>query len=761
MYIMCFSCENMMRGFRPSWVVWPLLLVCLLPAFADNEARIETRIDALLSGMTLEEKIGQMHQINAIYRPESADSLKEAVRKGHIGSILNEDRPDHVNELQRIAVEESRLGIPVIFGMDVIHGYRTIFPIPLGQAATWNPEMVQKAARVAATEAASTGLNWTFAPMVDLCRDPRWGRIAEGYGEDPFLGSCLAAAAVHGFQTHDLSANGAIAACAKHFAGYGAVEGGRDYNTVILPENVLRDVWLPAFQSSVKAGAATLMCSFNEINGVPSSGNAFLLKEVLRDEWKFDGFVVSDWASIAEMVEHGFCADRRDAAKKAVQAGVDMEMVSGTYQDHLAALVASGDIDVSLLDEAVRRILRIKFRLGLFDHPCRDRSAFPEQMSPEFLETARQCARQSVVMLKNLNGTLPLSANTGTLAVIGPLADDRYEALGTWHCRGREEDTVSPLTAIRNAVGPDTKIIYEQTLSHPRDRNIKRFIKAIQACDRADAVLVFVGEESALSGESRCRAFLTLTGAQSELIERVSQTGKPVILVVYAGRPLAIGREIDHADAVLYAWHPGTMAGPALADLIFGTESPSGKLPVTFPQTAGQIPVYYNHKNTGRPPSGDVTLDMLQPGPRRQRLPFESYYLDIGHKPLFPFGFGLSYTTFEYANLNIESNTVKNGGLLKASVDVRNTGHMEADEIVQCYIRDLAGSLTRPVRELKAFKRIRLKPGESRNVAFNLDTAEMGFYSLNGRYVVEPGDFQLWIGPSSAEGMMETFRIIR
>ncbi len=722
---------------------------------------VEKLVEELLAKMTLSEKIGQMVQINS-FKGKIPDELKQKLREGKVGSMLNEIVPETSLELQRIAREESRLGIPLIMGRDVIHGYRTIFPIPLAQAATWEPSLAQAAARVAAKEAAHAGFHWTFAPMMDVTHDPRWGRIAEGFGEDSYLGSLFAAAMVRGFQGDDLSSPDTIAACAKHYVGYGAAEGGRDYNAAYVPENLLHDLYLPPFKAAVDAGAATIMSAFNEINGVPATGNVHTLRDILKNEWQFDGFVVSDWNSTAEMISHGYCEDMKDVAKKSIAAGIDMEMQSPAYSDHLEELVKDGVVPEELVDDAVKRILRIKFELGLFEIPSIYSAKLPGKPDKESLDLAKEIATKSIVLLKNENKTLPLSKDIKSIAVIGPMADDPYEVLGTWNRDGKVEDTVTPLAAIRDIVGSNTQINYIAGLSYSRSKDKSEFAKAIELAKKSQVVLFFAGEESILSGEAHSRAYLNLPGAQDELINEITKTGTPIVLIILAGRPLCIGDIIEKVNAVLYAWHPGTMTGPAIADLIFGIESPSGKLPVTFPKTEGQIPIYYNHKNTGRPPEGrQVTMiDDILLRAYQSSLGDTARYLDIGYKPLYPFGYGLSYTQFKYSNLRVIKNKIKASDTIHVSVDITNTGDMEAEEVVQLYIRDLTASLTRPVKELKGFKRIHLKPNEIKTVDFDLPASNLGFHTNEGKYIVEPGKFNLWIGGSSEAELMTEFEII-
>jgi beta-glucosidase len=726
-----------------------------------SNTNIDRKVDDLLAKMTLAEKIGQMVQI-ADTKGTISDNLKRLLREGRIGSMLNVTVPEINLEIQRIAVEESRLGIPLIMARDVIHGYRTIFPIPLAQAATWEPQLAKACARAAAKEAASAGFHWTFAPMMDITRDPRWGRIAESFGEDPFLAALFAAAMVRGFQGDDLSAPDAIAACAKHFAGYGAAEGGRDYDTVNIPENLLRDVYLPPFKAAIDAGVVTVMTAFNEINGVPATGNARILRDILRDEWGFNGFVVSDWRATAEMMNHGFCEDMKDAARKSLVAGVDMEMQSSAYADHLEDLVAEGVISPTLVDDAVQRILGIKFRLGLFERQSLFSLKLPDAPDRGNIELAKTTALKSIVLLKNENRVLPLSRKIQSIAVIGPLADDSYEVLGTWNRDGRIEDTVTPLAALRSFLGDSTTINYIAGLDYSRSTDTGQFSLALELARQSDVVLLFAGEEAILSGEGHSRAHLNLPGAQDALIAEVAKSGKPIVLIVLAGRPLTIGEISQMVDSVLYAWHPGTLCGPALVELLFGIESPSGKLPVTFPKTEGQIPVYYSHKSTGRPPE-KTALTMMDDIPLRayqSSLGDAARYLDIGYLPLYPFGYGLSYTEFAYANLKITSDKIRLGDALHVSVEVTNAGDVEAEEVVQLYVRDLTASLTRPVKELKGFERIRLKPKETGSVVFTLSSAALGFHDNEMQYVVEPGKFNLWVGGDSQADLMAEFQII-
>ena len=722
------------------------LLVALLAAGslclrAATPAETERKIDALLARMTLEEKLGQMSQ--DVFRG-LADKTKAEICQGRWGSLFGGGTPAQRAEAQRIA-RESRLGIPLIFGEDVIHGYTTIFPIPLGQTASWDPELVRQAARVAARESAAVGIQWTFSPMMDIARDPRWGRIAEGFGEDPYVASQMAAAMVRGYQGDSLDAADSIAACAKHYVGYGAAEGGRDYNTTWIPENLLRDVYLAPFQAARQAGVATYMSAFNNLNGIPASANEFTLRQVLRDEWKFDGFVVSDYSSIVELISHGYAADAKSAAQKGFAAGVNMEMISTTYWDHGKALVDGKQLDPKVVDQAVREILRIKFRLGLFDAKAQFTPSPATASTAGALDTAKRLAGESLVLLKNQNRTLPLAKSIRKVAVIGPLADSPLDQIGTWATS--EPNTVrTPLGALRQALG-ENRVLFAPGLKDSRDNSHDGFAAAIAAARGADAVLLFLGEEASLSGEASARAYLDLPGAQEALVNEVSQSGRPVIAVVMAGRPLTFHNVAGKMNAILYAWHPGTMGGPAIADALLGDAVPSGKLPVTFPRTVGQVPIYYNHLNTGRPPAEN--------GPEADNR-FTSKYLDVSFTPEYPFGYGLSYTQFEYTNLRLSAPGMALGGSLTVSADVANTGGVVADEIVQLYTRQMVASLARPVRQLKGFRRVHLKPGEKQSVEFILKSGDLAFHK-GAQLVTEPGIFQVWIAPDSATGAQGQF----
>ena len=736
------------------------LMIALLPACSQqrpstvgSDDAIEKRIDQLLARMTLSEKIGQMNQVSV---GGDISHYAEALRKGQIGSILNEVDPVKLNEYQRICVEESRLGIPLLVGRDVIHGFHTIFPIPLGLAATFDPALVEEGARIASLEATAQGVRWTFSPMLDIARDPRWGRMAEGSGEDPWLDARMAEAMVRGYQGPVLDTT-SMAACIKHFVGYGAAEGGRDYNSTFLTERQLRNVYLPPFEAAVKAGAMTLMTSFNDNDGVPSTGNAFILQDVLRGEWGFDGLVVTDWNSMGEMIAHGFGVDRKDVACKAANVGVDMDMMTFGFISHLEELVASGCVKESVIDEAVRRILRVKILLGLFEHPYVDvEAAAAVQYAPAHLDAARKAAEASAILLKN-DGVLPLRADkVRTILVTGPMADAPHDQLGTWSFDGQKDHTVTPLKALQERF--PGKVIYVQGLRNSREVRT-RFDDVVAAARRADVVLAFLGEEAILSGEAHCLADLNLMGSQSELLAALKATGKPVVATVMAGRPLTIERDLPNCRALLYAFHPGTMGGPALANLLFGDVNPSGKTPVTFLRTVGQAPLYYAHNRTGRPYNGEMLLSEIGSEAGQTSLGNTSYYLDYGAYPLFPFGYGLSYTTFRYSDIALDREVYAEDGTIDVSFTLTNTGECDGTETVQVYVRDLVGSVTRPVKELKAFERVALKAGESRRLNVRIPVADLAFYGLDGVKKVEPGDFQLWVAADSASGEPLSFQV--
>ena len=715
------------------------------------DKNVESRVEKLLSQMTLAEKIGQMNQVSA---GGEVSNYADALRKGQVGSILNEVDPEKINEFQRIAVKESRLGIPLLVGRDVIHGFHTVYPIPLGLAATFDPALVEEGARVAAVEATAQGVRWTFSPMLDIARDPRWGRIAEGSGEDTYLDARMGEAMVRGYQGTSLDGS-SMAACVKHFVGYGAAEGGRDYNSTFLTERQLRNVYLPPFEAAVKAGAMTLMTSFNDNDGVPSTGNSFVVKDVLRGEWGFDGLVVTDWNSMGEMINHGFGADRKDVAEKAVNAGVDMDMMTFGFLSHLEELVKSGAVKEKTIDDAVRNILRVKVMLGLFEHPYVNVEAGQAlQYAPAHLASAQKTVEESVILLKN-SGVLPLKGSPRIL-VTGPMADAPHDQLGTWAFDGEKAHTVTPLKALQERF--PGKVNYVPGLTFSREKR-NGFADVVAAARRADVVLVFLGEEAILSGEAHSLADLNLKGSQSELLEALKTAGKPVVATVMAGRPLTIERDLPNVDAMLYSFHPGTMGGPALVNLLFGDVNPSGKTPVTFLRTVGQAPMYYAHNMTGRPYNGETLLDDIPAEAGQTSLGNTSYYLDYGAYPLFPFGYGLSYTTFAYSGIGLDKETYKADDTLSVSFTLTNTGACDGTEVAQVYIRDLVGSITRPVKELKAFERVSLKAGESRSLTVKIPVQELAFVGLDGVKKVEPGDFQLWVAGDSASGEALSFKV--
>ncbi len=754
----------------------------------------EAKVEALLRQMTLEEKIGQMTQVCGGWY---SDDIANQVRQG-AGSMLNSLGAE-ANYYQRIAVEETRLGIPMIFARDVIHGFRTIYPIPLGQAATFDPALVEQAAHLTAEEAMQAGLRWTFSPMVDVARDPRWGRVAEGYGEDTYLTSVMAAATVRGYQGtnyHPETGEGQIdlAACVKHFAGYSASEGGRDYNTTWIPEVLLREVYLPPFKAAVDAGSATIMCAFNDLNGVPASANRHLNVDILRGEWGFNGLLVSDWASSANMVAHGNCENLREATVLSMNAQMEMDMEGHGYPWYLNSLVEEGRVSMKQIDACVRDILRLKFRLGLFEHPyCAVDT--PQYYAPEALAAAQQAAEESAVLLKN-NGVLPIgsgqwsvvsgqwsvvsgqwSENRGrdarvpSIFVCGPLADSQHDQNGTWCFDKVDSMTITPLMAFRSmASRGQVRLLTPDAQTKPWSRQEMTTAEMNRLCRQAaqaDVILYFGGEESILSGEARCRAHLDLPGNQTEQLRALKATGKPVVLVIMAGRPLCIGQDLEIADAVLYSFHGGTMAGPALARLLMGEAAPSGRLPITFPQAEGQIPIYYNKKNTGRPTYHPVLIDQIPVGAPQFSLGESSYWLEYGDKPLLPFGYGLTYTTFCYSE-PVLSDTLMTDQLT-VSCTIRNTGERDGVAVPQLYVRDLVGSVTRPVRELKGFQRISIPAGEAATVTFTLTRDDLAYWhyadditlGADGGYqrAAEPGRFQVWIASDAAKGTPAHFTL--
>ncbi len=713
-----------------------------LPASAAS-----SRIESLIARMTLEEKVGQLVQYTGRFDSPGAPVLSEAqrtlIRQGAVGSFLNVDG-SAIRDAQTLAVTKSRLRIPLVFGLDVIHGYRTTFPIPLATAATWDASLVERCERAAATEAALMGIHWTFAPMVDIARDPRWGRIAEGSGEDVYLGSIMAAARVRGFQGSDLASKTALAACAKHFAAYGAAEGGRDYNTVDISERTLREVYLEPFRAAVNAGAASFMCSFNEIAGTPSSGNRWLLTDVLRGEWGFSGMVVSDWNSVGELVPHGVAADSVEAAILGITAGVDMDMEANAYAFTLANSVRNGRVPMAVLDEAVRRVLRMKEQLGLFEHPYHgldEPAALKLINSPEQRARAREAAQRSIVLLKNA-GVLPVANSVKRIAVLGPLADDKRNPLGPWDQKGDPKDVVTVLEGLKAQL-PSTVTITSALGCTILDTVPHDIAGAAALARNADLSIIVVGESSNMSGEAASRSFIGLPGRQEELIKAVHETGKPYVVVLMNGRSLAIPWIAGHAPAIVEAWFLGVESGNAITDVLMGKYNPSGKLPVTFPRSTGQVPLTYDHKNTGRPANDAAN--------------FTSRYLDVLSTPQYPFGFGLSYTTYNYLGLQLDRNSIGVNDTLRVSVRVRNTGLRAGEEIVQLYIKDEVASVTRPVRQLKRFEKIALAPNEERVVRFALTADDLKFWDSGARWKAEPGYFHVYVGPNSAEGLAGRF----
>lgn len=740
----------------------------------DKNLTTSQKVDSLLSIMTLQEKIGQMNQYNGFWNvtgpvPKTGDAAKkyEQLKAGLVGSMLNVRGVKQVKSVQQMVVEKSRLGIPLIIGFDVIHGYKTIAPIPLAEAASWDLEAIKKSAQVAAGEAAASGINWTFAPMVDISRDARWGRVMEGAGEDPYLGSKIAAARVKGFQGDDLAAVNTIAACAKHFAAYGFAEAGKEYNTVSVGMPTLYNTILPPFHAASNAGVKTFMNSFNELNGIPATGNALLQRKILKGNWNFKGFVVSDWGSIGELRVHGVAKDNKEAAKLAVIAGSDMDMESYAYIDNLETLVKEKAIDKELINDAVRRILTVKFELGLFDNPYKYCDEAREKKvigSKENSDAVLQMAKKSIVLLKNdipkgkNNKLLPLPEKGVQIALIGALANDKNSPLGSWRLASTDNSAVSVLEGLSRYKGNQltykkgadvtvgkTSFIHEVTIN-TTDKS--EFNEALSTAKNADVVIMVLGEHGFQTGEGRSRTNLQLPGVQQELLEEVYKVNPNIILVLNNGRPLAITWADEHIPAIIEAWQLGTQAGNAIAQVIYGDYNPSGKLPMTFPRNVGQVPIYYNHKNTGR--SAPMANDMV----------FWSHYSDVDNSPLYPFGYGLSYTSFHYKNLLLDKNEISTDGKIKVSVDVSNTGNYDGDEVVQLYIRDLIGSLTRPVRELKGFKKIRLKAGETKTVTFMITAESLQFYTANHKWEVEPGDFELWVGGDSNAVLKGSFSVM-
>ncbi|WP_109098770.1 glycoside hydrolase family 3 N-terminal domain-containing protein [Aquimarina sp. AU58] len=730
--VFCFSCKNKIKSSDLS----------------GQDTQIEHKIDSLMALMTLEEKIGQtvLYSSGAdITGPVLDKNYVEYLKKGQVGAIFNATGSAYTRKLQKIAVEETRLGIPLLFGYDVIHGYKTIFPIPMGEASSWDLELMEKSARIAAIEASVEGLHWTFAPMVDIARDPRWGRISEGAGEDTYLGSLIAKARVKGFQGNDLSNKNTILACAKHYAAYGAAQAGRDYHTVDMSMNTLRNVYLPPFKAALDAGAATFMTSFNELNGIPATGNTFLLDQVLRKEWGFNGFVVTDYTSINEMVPHGYAEDLKHAGELAMNAGVDMDMQGGVYKNYMKQSIQEGKIEESRLNKAVKDILRLKYKLGLFEDPykyCNEEQEAKVILNDNHLEAARDAARKSIVLLKNKDEVLPLHKEK-KIALIGPLANDEFHIIGNWAAHGNREGVA---VSVKEALEAKESLFTYAKGCEVVEGDTSNFAEAVKTAEHADVVVMVMGELENMSGEAASRTSIKLPGHQQELIAEIKKTGKPIVLVLLNGRPLDLSWENETVDAIVEAWFPGTSGGHAITDVLFGDYNPSGKLTVTFPRNIGQIPVFYNMKNTGRP------VDLEGANPR-----FVSRYLDVDNSPLFPFGYGLSYTTFKYSDVTLDSNVLTPNSKLKITASITNTGNYDGEEIAQLYIKDRFGSITRPVKELKGFKKVFLKKGETKTIEFILTANDLKFYDSTINFVNEKGDYDLFVGGSSDQKFTHQF----
>ena len=707
---------------------------------------IDQKVTELMAKMTLEEKIGQLNQYNddiTATGPVTKDADKAGqVRAGKLGSILNAIGAKNTKNWQDQAMQ-SRLKIPLLFGQDVIHGFRTTFPIPLGETATWDMNLIEKSARIAATEASAYGIHWTFAPMVDIGRDPRWGRVMEGAGEDTYLGTLVGKARVKGFQGNGLGNKDAVMACAKHFAAYGAAVGGRDYNSVDMSLRQLHETYLPPFKAVSDMGVATFMNSFNDINGIPATGNKYLQRDLLKGAWNFQGFVVSDWGSIGEMIPHGFAKDNKDAALKAIIAGSDMDMESRSYINHLAELVKEGKVDIQLVDDAVRRILTKKYELGLFDDPYRfinEKREKEQANNPEHRKFAREIGAKSIVLLKNENQLLPLSPTTKKVAIIGPFAKATVENHGFWSIAFPDDSQriVTQFDGIKAQLDKNSELLYAKGCN-ANDNDKSLFAKAVETAKKADVVIMTLGEGHAMSGEAKSRSNIHFSGVQEDLLKEIAKTGKPIILMINAGRPLVFDWASENIPTIVYTWWLGTEAGNSIADILFGKINPGGKLPMTFPRTEGQIPIYYNHYNTGRPAKNNTDRNYV------------SAYIDLDNDPAYPFGFGLSYTTFQYSDVNVSATQLKGNQTLTASVTLTNSGNYDGEEVVQLYIRDLVGKVVRPVKELKGFQKIFLKKGESKTVSFNITPEDLKFYDDELNFDWESGEFDIMIGTNSAQ----------
>lgn len=701
-------------------------------------------IAKLMQKMTLDEKLGQLNQLSGegdVTGPTSSSDYLADIKAGKVGSMLNVFTVKYTNKLQQLAVEKTRLGIPLLFGYDVVHGHRTIFPISLGEAASWDLPAIENAARVAAAEASAEGIHWTFAPMVDIARDPRWGRMSEGAGEDPYLGSLIAKARIKGFQGDDLAATNTVLATAKHFAVYGLAQAGRDYHSTDVSDVELWNTYLPPFKASVDAGVATFMTAFNDVNGIPATGSQYLLTDVLKQQWSFNGFVVSDYTAVNELIPHGFAKDNSHAAELALNAGLDMDMVGQLYLKNIKQLISEGKVSVAQVDDSVRRILEMKYRLGLFEDPYRysnEQRQAAEIYKPEYLEAARDVARKSIVLLKNNKDILPLNKKTNSIAVIGPLADSKRDMLGSWHAAGNWDMPTTLLEGIKAKVDPAVAVSYVKGASYDLTANDEAgFEEAIAIAQKADVIVLAMGEAGNMSGEAKSRSSIDLPGNQQALLRKLKKLGKPMVLVLMNGRPLTLSWEDEHMDAIVETWFAGTMGGHAIADVLFGDYNPSGKLPVTFPRVLGQVPIYYNMKNTGRPFSQDSE--------------YTTHYIDVSNDPLYVFGYGLSYTQFTYSDIVLDKAIMPGDGKMTATIKVTNSGKYDGRETVQLYIRDLVGSITRPVKELKAFQQVFIKKGETKELRFELSAKDLAFYNRDLHFVAEKGDFKLFIGGDSAD----------
>lgn len=727
---------------------------CLSPTRKNDD---DSKIEQILSHMSIEEKIGQLNQLDG---RTDLTKLSESIRRGEVSSIMNITDRTIVDSLQKIAIEESPSGIPIIFARDIVHGFKTVLPIPLGQAASFDPELVSKAARNTALEATECGIRWAFAPMMDIARDPRWGRIAESFGEDPYLSSKMAVAVVDGYQGKSLSDSKSMAACAKHFVGYGAAEGGRDYNTTYIPRRALYDTYFPPFKACVEAGIASFMSSFNDNDGEPATGNGWLLNDVLRAEWGFDGMVVSDWGSVGGLVPHGAAASKREAAKTCIVAGCDMDMMSYSYLRNIKNLIDDGELQASVLDDAVRRVLKLKFRLGLFDEPYSRKVEKTAIYSSDVKDVACALAEESTVLLKN-DGLLPLGNDVRHIVVTGPMADAPYDQLGTWSLDGDKSCTVTPLAAMREMLPENIRLDYIPVLDYPRDENITDFKRLRKTAKNADVVIAFVGEEQMMSGEAHSLSSLHLQGNQTELLREIAESGTPLVTVVMAGRPLVMDEATCLSSSLLYMWHPGTMGGPAIVNLLWGRACPSAKLPVTFPRNEGQIPMYYNHKHTSHVAKG--TEGDLSRVPREKAqsvMGHTSSYLDVPPTPQFPFGFGLTYTKFEIGSPQLESTEVNLDGILKVSVELGNVGKMQGTEVLQFYVSKKSASVTRPIKELKGFVRVTLDSGKKCVVEYEIPVKDLAFCRKDMTWGVERGTYSLMVGNDSEHLKELKFKIM-